>query len=195
MSLLPMGGCADRQREVGRSDFQNWGGKDVPVLCLVQMWILWKEDPRLFKRGGERLTPPEGGWGQVLGAPISTSLRTSHLTQERPLWVGGPPQEQGEEDLSSDESGVRCLPSATSVHTAGRAVELAHSFIQRQRNEPSRERESTGKYRRPSVSKGDWFQDTPRVPNSEDAQIPQLGPQYPPMQNPRIQRANCNKKE
>lgn len=154
MSLLPTGGWADRRRELGRSDFQNWGGKDVSVLRLVQMWILRKEDPRLFKRGRERLTPPEAGWGQVLEAPMSTSLRTSHLTRERPLWVGGPPQEQGEEDLSSDESGVRCLPSATSVHTAGRAVELAYSFIRRQRNEPSRERESTGKYRHPRSPRG-----------------------------------------
>ena len=128
----------------------------------------------IFLKGeGGRLTPPEAGWGQVLGASISTSLRTSHLTQERPLWVGGPPQEQGEEELSSDQSGVRCChqPGLT-VRTAGRAVELAYSFIQRQRNEQSREGESKGKYRRPSVSKGDWFQDAPRIPNSEDAQIP-----------------------
>ena len=61
MSLPPMGGWADRRPEVGRSDFQNWGGKDVSVLCLVQMWILRKEDSHLFKRG-RREVDSTGSW-------------------------------------------------------------------------------------------------------------------------------------
>lgn len=41
--------------------------------------------PVFLKGEGGRLTPPEAGWGQVLGASISSSLRMNQLTQERPL--------------------------------------------------------------------------------------------------------------
>lgn len=62
------------------------------VLCLVQAWILQKEDSSLSGVGeGGRLTPLEVGVGPVLGASVSSSLGMSHLTQEGPLWVSGPP--------------------------------------------------------------------------------------------------------
>lgn len=61
-------------------------------LCLVQTWILQKEDSSLSgvgKRG--RLTLLAVGVGPVLGASMSSSLGMSHLTQEGPLWFRGPP--------------------------------------------------------------------------------------------------------
>lgn len=62
------------------------------VLCLVPAWILQKEDSSLSGvREGEGLTPLEVGVGPVLGASVSSSLGMSHLTQEGPLWVSGPP--------------------------------------------------------------------------------------------------------
>lgn len=61
-------------------------------LCLVQTWILQKEDSSLSgvgKRG--RLTLLEVGVGPVLGASMSSSLGMSHLTQKGPLWFRGSP--------------------------------------------------------------------------------------------------------
>lgn len=61
------------------------------VLCLVPAWIL-QEDSSLSGVGeGGGLTPLEVGVGPVLGASVSSSLGMSHLTQEGPLWVSGPP--------------------------------------------------------------------------------------------------------
>ena len=62
------------------------------VLCLVPAWILQKEDSSLSGVGeGGGLTPLEVGVGPVMGASVSSSLGMSHLTQEGPLWVSGPP--------------------------------------------------------------------------------------------------------